>query len=209
MIKTIIFDIGGVVTHTDFPAIYSSFARRIGIAPEVVIEYHKTHLDDLLLGSITTEKFWQDMRDAGGNPKLNFEEIWVEEGLKNRHINEGMFPLIENLRKRYSVGTLTNLTASRLLIDKKTDLYSHFDYAVLSCDEHLKKPDPAFYRIALSRANVQPAEAVFIDDREEFIVSADRIGMKGIIYSYPNNDALIEKLKENGVVIDVREFSKQ
>jgi HAD superfamily hydrolase (TIGR01509 family) len=80
-------------------------------------------------------------------------------------------------------------------------LYSHFDYAVLSCDEHFKKPDPAFYQIALSRANVQPADAVFIDDREEFIVAADRIGMKGIIYSYPNNDALIEKLKESGVVI--------
>jgi epoxide hydrolase-like predicted phosphatase len=201
MIKTIIFDIGGVVTHTDFPAIYSNFARRIGIAPEVVIEYHKTHLDDLLLGNITAEKFWQDMRDAGGNPKLNFEEIWVEEGLKNRHINDGMFLLIEDLRKRYSIGTLTNLTTSRLLIDKKTDLYAHFDYAVLSCEEHLKKPDPAFYQIALARAKVQPAEAVFIDDKEEFVTPVEKVGMNGIVYRYPNNDGLIENLKTIGITI--------
>jgi epoxide hydrolase-like predicted phosphatase len=201
MIKTIIFDIGGVITHTDFPKIYSSFADRIGIAPEIVIEYHKKNLDDLLLGNTTAERFWRDMRDAGGNPKLNFEEIWVEEGLKNRNINDGMFPLIEKLRKQYPVGTLTNLTASRLLIDKKTDLYSHFDYTILSCEEHLKKPDQAFYRVALSRANVQPVEAVFVDDKEEFVAAAEHVGMKGIVYSYPNNDALIEKLKGIGIAI--------
>jgi putative hydrolase of the HAD superfamily len=201
MIKTIIFDIGGVVTHTDFKAIYSGFARRIGIAPEVVIEYHKTHLSDLLLGNTTIERFWQDMRDAGGDPALNFEEIWVDEGSKHREINDGLLALIEKLRKNYSVGTLTNLTASRLLIDEKMDIYLHFDYTVLSCVEHLKKPDPAFYRIALARADAQPDEAIFIDDREEPVAIAVQMGIKGILYRYPENDALVRELKASGVEI--------
>jgi putative hydrolase of the HAD superfamily len=200
MIKTIIFDIGGVVTHTDFKAIYSGFARRIGIAPEVVIEYHKTHLAELLLGTITPERFWQDMRDAGGNPTLDFEKIWIDEGLKHREINNGLLALIEKLRKHYSVGTLTNLTPSRMLIDEKFDIYSHFDYAVLSCVEHLKKPDPAFYRIALARADAQPDEAIFIDDREEPVAAAEQMGIKGILYRYPENDALVEKLRASGVL---------
>lgn len=201
MIKTIIFDIGGVVTHTDFKAIYSNFARRIGIAPEFVIEYHKIHLDDLLLGKITTEKFWQDMRDAGGDSNLNFEAIWVEEAIQHREINEGMLILLEKLRKYYSVGTLTNLTASRRLIDEEMDLYSHFDYAVLSCVEHLKKPDPAFYQLALSRANAKPEEAIFIDDKEGPVAGAEQVGIKGILYTYPDNEKLLKDLKDMGVVI--------
>ena len=199
MIKTIIFDIGGVVTHTDFKAIYSNFAHRIGVTPEFVVEYHKIHLADLLLGNITAEKFWQDMRDAGANTKLDFEKIWVEEGVRNREVNQGLLDIIAKLRKHYSVGTLTNLTASRLLIDQEMDLYSHFDYAVLSCVEHLKKPDPAFYRLALSRAEAKPEEAIFIDDKEEPVAGAESVGIKGVLYHYPDNAALEVRLKEIGV----------
>ena len=81
------------------------------------------------------------------------------------------------------------------------DIYLHFDYTVLSCVEHLKKPDPAFYRIALARADAQPDEAIFIDDREEPVAAAEQMGIKGILYHYPENDALVRELKASGVEI--------
>lgn len=58
MIKTVIFDIGGVIKKTNFKAIYSGFAERIGISPEIVNNYHKEKMADILLGNISLEQFW-------------------------------------------------------------------------------------------------------------------------------------------------------
>ena len=201
MIKTIIFDIGGVVTRADFRAIYSNFAKRAGLSPEFVIGYHKDHLDDLLLGTITAGKFWQDMIDAGADPDLDLEAIWIDEGLKNRKVNDGLLDIIKELRKKYSVGALTNLTAHRRIIDEKMDIYSHFDYVLLSFEEHMKKPDPAFYRLALARAGATPDEAIFVDDQEKCTSAAETIGIKSILYTYPDNAGFLAALKKLGVVV--------
>ncbi len=201
MIKTIIFDIGGVITKTNFKAIYSDFAERVGLAPEFVIGYYKEKVDDLLLGNITLERFFEDMKDAGANQNLDLRAVWINEGIKNREINNDLLLIIKDLRKNYSAGTLTNLTPSRMLLDEEMDLYSHFDYSVLSCKEHLKKPDPEFYKLALKAASAQPEEAVFVDDKEECINAAEAIGIKGIIYTYSENEKLLEDLRRLGVLI--------
>lgn len=202
MIKTIIFDIGEVITRTNFKAIYSNFAARVGLAPEFVINYHKEKIDDLLLGNITLEKFWSDMRRAGANPKLDLQQIWIEEGIKNREINHQLLNIILKLRNNYSIGVLTNLTHSRKIIDEEMDLYSSFDYAVLSCDEHLQKPDPEFYKIVLRAASAKPEDAIFVDDKAKCIAGAEQVGIKGVVYAWPNNTKLIKNFKQLGVVIE-------
>ncbi len=84
-------------------------------------------------------------------------------------------------------------------MDQDLKLYDHFDYSVLSCKEHLKKPDPEFYKIALAKADVRPEEAVFIDDKEKCITAARELGMKGILYS--GNAKLVEELEKVGVFV--------
>lgn len=198
-IKTIIFDIGGVVTHTDFKALYSNFAKKIGISPDIVIEYHQKNIKALILGSITLEDFWSDMKKAGGEATLDFKKIWVEEALKIREIDQELLKTISTLRKHYSVGTLTNLTESRFLIDEAMDIYDNFDYRVLSFKEHLEKPNPEFYKLALAKASARPDEAVFIDDKEKCTIPAEQLGMKAILYT--NNTKLIEDLRKLGILI--------
>lgn len=202
MIKTIIFDIGGVIVRTNFEAIYSNFAKRVGLPPKFVIDYHTTKVEGLLLGKITPDQFWKDMRDAGAKSDLDLQVIWVEEGIKNREINDELLGITKKLRRNYSVGVLTNLTPVRLLLDEKMNLYSHFDYAILSCKEHLKKPDPAFYQLSLRAASAKPEEAVFVDDKEKCTVGAEQVGMKSILYAYPDNAKLLENLKQFGVSIE-------
>jgi putative hydrolase of the HAD superfamily len=198
-IKTIIFDIGGVVMSTDFPAIYSGFGERIGLTAEDVIKYHKENFDEIILGNITFQDFWDDMKKLGGNPDLDYKKIWMEEGVKNRKFNPGVIDIVKKLREKYSIGTLTNLSPHRLMMDEEIDLYSNFDYTVLSCVEHLKKPDPEIYKLALKRADVKPEEAVFVDDKEVFTNPAEKLGIKTIVYSYPNNEKFLRDLKDLGL----------
>lgn len=199
MIKTIIFDIGGVIKRMNFKAIYSGFAFRIGILPETVINYHKEKLDDILLGNISLEQFWQDMRDAGGRTDVSYEDIWIDEANKNTEINDELLGIVKKLREKYKVGVLSSVSYSRLYTDNMLDLYSNFDYAVLSCLEHLQKPDPSFYKLALKRAEALPNEAVFIDDKKEFTDAAEKIGIKAILYTFGENEKLLNEFKKIGI----------
>lgn len=201
MIKTIIFDIGGVVAHTNFEALYSNFAKRVGLSSEFIIAYHKEKVEDLILGNITLDQFWKDMRDAGADLELDLGKVWIDEGIKNREVNQELISIIKNLRKNYSVGVLTNLTPSRLILDEKMGLYSYFDYVVLSCKEHLKKPNPEFYWLGLKIADVRPEEAIFVDDKESCTSAAEAIGIKSIIYTYPDNINLLNNLKQIGIFV--------
>ena len=200
--KTIIFDVDGVIVSMNFEAIFSNFAKRTGLALDFVINYHRTNMVDLLLGKMTLSKFWADMRNASNNPNLDFETIWIEEGIKNTKINKGLLKIVKKLKESgYSAGILSNCTESRILIDKTLGIYRYFDNVVLSCREKLKKPDPAFYRLALSRAHAKPSEAIFVDDKKFCTDGAEKVGMKSILYTYPDNVKLSEDLNKLGVPI--------
>lgn len=200
MIKAIFFDIGGVVTFINFQGLYANFANRAGIPPEVVSQYHSDHWSDMLLGNINLDQFFQDMKVAGGDQGLNLPVAWLEEAMKLRTLNTELLDVIDRLRGHYMMNVLSNLTATRLMVDEATHLYDHFDIALLSCKEHLKKPDPKFYRLALQRANVDATEAVFIDDKESNVMAARELGFKDILYT--DNEKLLTELGRLGVTID-------
>jgi HAD superfamily hydrolase (TIGR01509 family) len=196
MIKLIMFDIGGVITHTDFQKLYSDFATRIGVSSKFVIDYHKENLNDLLLGNKTLDNFWEDMKKESLK-ELDYQQIWLEEALKIRQVDNELLDIIDKLREKHKVCTLTNLTASRLIIDQAQKLYPHFDANLLSCVEHLKKPDPEFYQLALSKFSVTPKETLFVDDKENHIKAGEGVGIRGIIYL--NKNKLLEELTKFGV----------
>ena len=57
-----------------------------------------------------------------------------------------------------------------------------FDGVVVSCWEHVVKPDAAIYRLFCERYGLEPATCLFIDDLERNVVGARRIGMQGYVY---------------------------
>lgn len=194
--KAVFFDIGGVVIYTDFKKLYSDFAARAGIDPDFVIQYHKTNKDDLILGNISLQSFFETMREAAQNNYTvdELKSFWREEAAKNRVINKELLNWIDNNRKRFKIGAITNLTHSRLMVDQEMDIYPHFDLSVLSCVEHLEKPDPKFYELALTRLGITATESVFIDDRAEFVSAAKEAGFKEVLFV--NNDLLFAELKQ-------------
>jgi HAD superfamily hydrolase (TIGR01509 family) len=58
-----------------------------------------------------------------------------------------------------------------------------FDAILFSAEEGLKKPDPELYRRALARLNVQPGEAVFVDDFSENVEAARALGLAGVHFT--------------------------
>ncbi|MBR4588802.1 MAG: HAD family phosphatase [Lachnospiraceae bacterium] len=58
-----------------------------------------------------------------------------------------------------------------------------FDGCVFSFREGVVKPDPKIYRILLERYDLKAEECVFIDDTEENVRGAEKLGFKGIVFT--------------------------
>ncbi len=58
-----------------------------------------------------------------------------------------------------------------------------FDGCVFSFREGIAKPDPEIYRRLLKRYGLKPEECVFIDDTDENVFSAQKLGMAGIVFT--------------------------
>ena len=69
-----------------------------------------------------------------------------------------------------------------------------------SCYLGLRKPDEKIYRRALYMAHRQPAESIFIDDRELNVECAKQLGMHGI--HFQNAKQLRNDLTGLGVTLD-------
>ena len=94
-----------------------------------------------------------------------------------------MVKLIEKLRTRHRVALLTNaLTPFFRQIAAKYDLERLFEIILVSSEEGLAKPDPAFYRLMVERLGVKAEDCLFIDDNEENLQAARSVGMDALLF---------------------------
>jgi putative hydrolase of the HAD superfamily len=96
-----------------------------------------------------------------------------------------MLRLVSEIKRRYGlkVAAISNegreLTLHRV---RSFDLASVIDFFISSCFVHLRKPDADMYRMALDCAQVNPAAAIYIDDRPLFVEIGRSLGIGGIVH---------------------------
>ena len=180
MIKAIFFDIHEVITHGDFAEAYKNFANQVGVSSELMASYHKENISGLLTGTTSSDHM---LSTLGLDKKIDVQEMmkeWEAAILSVMTVDQQMITLLETLRNNYVLATLTNLTESRYLPDLSQDLYSYFDHQVLSFEEGLKKPDPAYFQRALKKTGFMPNEVIFVDDQIKNTEAAESLGIKSI-----------------------------
>ena len=60
---------------------------------------------------------------------------------------------------------------------KNEEIMSLFDFVIASSEQNVRKPDPAFYDLALNHAGIKAEEAVFLDDLGINLKPARELGM--------------------------------
>jgi 2-haloacid dehalogenase len=58
----------------------------------------------------------------------------------------------------------------------------YFDGFVISGEEGVVKPEPAIFQVLIDRFDVDPANAVFVDDVQHNIDAANALGFNGILF---------------------------
>ena len=174
MIKAIIFDCYGVVVNDTFQDAYRSLGGN----------YEEDHV--FIATAIAAANKGLIPRSTGPiAERLGVSEsTWIETMSAGREINMQLLNYIQELRKTYRTGMLTNIGKgglSTLFADGFLDKY--FDAVVASSDIGYAKPEARAFEIAAERLGARLDECVFTDDREPYIEGAQHVGMKTILFT--------------------------
>lgn len=96
----------------------------------------------------------------------------------------GMYPLECDLKAAgYRLFGLTNWSLETFNLVRGKRVFSILDGMVVSGEEHLLKPDPAFFQILLDRWHLRKEECLFTDDNLPNIVGAEAIGLPAVRFT--------------------------
>ena len=65
---------------------------------------------------------------------------------------------------------------------------------VLSCEEHVVKPDPKIYQTLLERFGLRAEECLFLDDCVGNVQGARKAGLEAEVFDLPHAEEFLEKL---------------
>jgi len=188
MINTIIFDLGAVLIDWNPHYMYRS------------IFTDEQEMKDFLANVTTSD--WNEEQDAGrslaeGTELLVQQHPHHEDNIRafyGRWIEmlgdafEGTVEVFKELKAsgKYKIYALTNWSAETFpMAQERFEFLSWFDGIVVSGTEKMRKPAPEFYQILLDRYNVNPQEALFIDDNYRNILAAEKMGINSIHFTSP------------------------
>jgi 2-haloacid dehalogenase len=98
----------------------------------------------------------------------------------------GTIALFKQLKEsgKYKIYALTNWSAETFPVAlERYDFMGWFDGIVVSGAEKMRKPAPEFYQLLLDRYNVNPQEALFIDDNLRNVLAAQKMGITSIHFT--------------------------
>jgi len=178
MIKGIILDWGGVLTHQGrFEQVIDDFVVKYNADRNETLQKIIDLWRPTRIGEKPSRHFWEELaQHLKADPdevRTHFTSLF--------EFNEEMHELVKKLKRHYKLGLLSNNIEDWLEEEiEKYEFRSLFDVIVGSYHAKLKKPDEAIYRYIVEKLDFAPKECVFIDDKETNVVAARKFGMKGI-----------------------------
>jgi 2-haloacid dehalogenase len=186
-IRTVVFDLGGVL-----------------------IEWDPRHLYRQLLPEDEVEGFLEEIGFAEWNHRQDAGRAWsdaVEEHVR-RHPHRadlirayperfgdtlvgpipGTVAILEELHTRdVPLLALTNWSAESFPVARDGfPFLDLFDDIVVSGEERVAKPDPRIFRILVERHGLEPAATMFIDDSPANVEAASAAGLVAVRYESPS-----------------------
>jgi putative hydrolase of the HAD superfamily len=199
-LRAVIFDYGMVLSSAADPEAHRELIRIFGApAEEFEREYWASrHAYDK--GQFDGPGYWQRCA-RGAGVTLTGEQIrqLIANDIRMwSNLNQTMVDWAVTISKSgFKTGILSNIPFEIADVFKEIDWVKGFTNNTWSCYLRLAKPDPAIYHHVVDALQVRPEEALFLDDRQENVLSAEAVGLQGIIFrSVPQ---LRQELRSRGL----------
>ncbi len=181
-IKAMIFDWGGVLIDQPSQKMMTYCSTFLQIELNSFLQVFHKYFQSFQIGTIEEQTLWALICNEFSVSLPQTHSLWRDALVYSYHLHNDMIQCIEQLRVlKYKTAILSNTEqpAVNFFLDQK---YTFFNEYVFSCVEHVAKPDEKIFQITLTRLNILPDEAVFIDDVEENVLAARKIGIHGILF---------------------------
>jgi epoxide hydrolase-like predicted phosphatase len=189
MIRCVISDMGKVILHFDRGIFYEKIAGFCPYSKDKVKELTLQNFDIVVSfneGAISPEEFYRKVISKL-KAKIGYDEFYAIYS-DVFFLNSPVLDIMKRLKRRYKLILLSNTDVMHFtFIKKKFPEILIFDDYILSYEVGAMKPDPRIYEEALKRTGFKPEECLFIDDMEENIKSAQKLGIK-VILMEPRTD---------------------
>ena len=186
-LRAIIFDYGMVLTGPQDPESHAALLRITGLPLDRFESLYWADRHAYDEGKLTGLAFWQKFsREAGlALSPATIDELNHLDARMWTTQNPAMVAWQQQLRQHgLLTAILSNMGDNVLANLQREFLWIHnFDVLVWSFQHLMAKPDPAIYRLVLEKLNVQPGEALFLDDKLVNIKAAQALGMHAIQFS--------------------------
>jgi putative hydrolase of the HAD superfamily len=192
--KAILFDLGGVLIPWPSHDYFERWAARFGVDPARVREllFHSADVEAANIGAITAEEY---CRRCAGRVAVGEEHVLdlLAGAFGGEGLNEPLVAYARALTSRIRVGALTNNWSFAREILARRGIADLFEVIINSAEEGVMKPDRRIYEASLARLGLPAHEVVFVDDREENVVAAGEVGMRGV--HFRTTEQVIEDLE--------------
>lgn len=187
MIKTIAFDLGGVILTIDQKEAVRRF-RDLGLkdAESQLDPYTQSGIfGDLEAGAISAGDFRRELSRMIGRDLTLDECRYAWLGYAKELPQEGLRTLLRLREEGYRLLLLSNTNPFMMSWAESSAFDGHghplsyyFDATYKSYEMKRMKPDPAFFRDVLAREKLVPGEMLFVDDGPRNTAVASQLGMR-------------------------------
>ncbi len=198
--SVIVFDLGNVLLPFDYDILIKRLDKiKPGLGKYFVdtyfsnYDFHRAYES----GKISEEKFIERMLEIL-DYKIDsetfckyFSEIFEE--------NKELIALLPVLKKKYRLILLSNTNSIHEKYGwNKCSFLKLFDSLIVSHKAGAVKPEEKIYRAVENVSGLPPAEHIFIDDIEEYVKAAKKLGWDGI--RFKDNNSLFKELKKRSII---------
>lgn len=187
MIKTVIFDMGGVIITLNHQEALRRF-KELGLkdADDILDPYTQGGIfGDLEEGKLSADEYQHDLEEMVGR-KLSFQEIqhcWLG---YMQEVPANKLAALQRLRQEgYRIILLSNTnpymtawTDSKDFSGDGHPIQDYFDALYRSYEVKCMKPSENFFRLVLGQEKLLPEEALFIDDGPRNCAAASELGIR-------------------------------
>ena len=194
-IRGIVFDIGGVLEITPDLGLTDKWEQRLQLQSGELNQRLQDVWRDGSLGFISESEVYGAVGE-----RLGIEAGVVDDFMADMwqeylgSLNAELANYFRQLRPRFQTAILSNsFVGAREREQAHYQFEEICDFIIYSHEVGLEKPDRRIYQLTWERLKLRPKEIIFVDDVEENIEAAQRLGIHGILFK--DNDQTIADIE--------------
>ncbi len=185
-VEAVVFDLGGVLIDVRMKQCAGPWARACNMAPEEVVArlWQDGTYQELERGEMTVDQYRTRLAGLLGAPGFSMECFLSGWNAVFFGLVGGAIQLLDALARRglrLVALTNTNVAHAEVWMSLYPEIVRRFERIFLSHELGSRKPEPQAYQAVLEYLALAPERTVFVDDREENVVAARELGMRGIV----------------------------